>query len=268
MQVEGTPCVAGQTVRASVTWRRLLQCYLTFQVDAGALECFELSWQDPSEFRKFDFAPYRYGSRGDHGLTPAIAVPGRHPELILRPRFQVERIEGVDRRNAHLSGIKCENILVWDNNPSPQVACWLISFYPRPPFPTREKALVPKNFTEWSRLQRNHLVTSFTHSTFSIMPGNTAGNHSFQTRHHNAMNVFKHSKLDLKNFIFGNWESHVGKENWSSFVDVSVLVLSCTPNKFWCWPHEINIMKIGWIVLEANYVGGQWDARHYRITVT
>jgi hypothetical protein len=87
-------------------------CYLAFQADAGALQRLQLSGQNPGELGQFDFAPYGYRSRRGDRFAPAIAVPRRHPELVLCSRFQVECIEGVGGRDAHLSGIERNNKLL------------------------------------------------------------------------------------------------------------------------------------------------------------
>ena len=78
--------------------------YLTFQADAGALQRLQLSWQYPGELRQFHFAPHDYRRRRGDRLAPAIAVPRRHPELVLCSRFQVECVESVGGTDAHLPG--------------------------------------------------------------------------------------------------------------------------------------------------------------------
>ena len=78
--------------------------YLTFQADAGALQRLQLPWQDPGELGQFHFAPHDYRRRRGDRLAPAIAVPRRHPELVLCSRFQVECVESVGGTDANLPG--------------------------------------------------------------------------------------------------------------------------------------------------------------------
>ena len=86
--------------------------YLTFQADAGALQRLQLSWQYPGELGQFHFAPNGYGRHRGDRLAPAIAVPRRHPELVLCSRFQVECVECVGGTDAHLPGREPSNIIL------------------------------------------------------------------------------------------------------------------------------------------------------------